>query len=130
MSRNDGVAGSWESVVPPASAGRTLRTTEDRRPAVDRALHQLIQQHPTFGYRRLWVLLRFRDGHRRESQGGVPPREAEAVVRASTVLYPTPAGARLGESGESEQRTVGDGCDAYSLWARWVGAFGGGDRLS
>ena len=25
-------------------------------------LHQLIQQHPTFGYRRLWVLLRFRDG--------------------------------------------------------------------
>ena len=26
-------------------------------------LHQLIQQHPTFGYRRLWVLLRFRDGN-------------------------------------------------------------------
>ncbi|MDR4479738.1 MAG: IS3 family transposase [Nitrospira sp.] len=25
-------------------------------------LHQLIQPHPTFGYRRLWVLLRFRDG--------------------------------------------------------------------
>ncbi len=25
-------------------------------------LRQLIQQHPTFGYRRLWVLLRFRDG--------------------------------------------------------------------
>jgi len=25
-------------------------------------LHQLIQQHPTFGYRRLWVLLRFREG--------------------------------------------------------------------
>jgi putative transposase len=25
-------------------------------------LRQWIQQHPTFGYRRLWVLLRFRDG--------------------------------------------------------------------
>ena len=25
-------------------------------------LRQLIQQHPTFGYRRLWVVLRFRDG--------------------------------------------------------------------
>jgi putative transposase len=25
-------------------------------------LRQLIQQHPTFGYRRLWVLLRFQDG--------------------------------------------------------------------
>ena len=27
-------------------------------------LRQLIQQYPTFGYRRLWVLLRFRDGLR------------------------------------------------------------------
>ncbi len=25
-------------------------------------LRQWIQQHPTFGYRRLWVLLRFQDG--------------------------------------------------------------------
>jgi putative transposase len=25
-------------------------------------LRQLIQQHPTFGYRRLWVLLRFQEG--------------------------------------------------------------------
>jgi putative transposase len=25
-------------------------------------LHQVLQQHPTLGYRRLWVLLRFRDG--------------------------------------------------------------------
>ena len=31
-------------------------------PWTDR-LRQLIQQHPTFGYRRLWVLLRFRDGN-------------------------------------------------------------------
>ncbi len=27
-------------------------------------LHQLIQQHPTFGYRRLWALLRGHDGLR------------------------------------------------------------------
>jgi putative transposase len=26
-------------------------------------IHQLIQQHPTFGYRRLWALLRYREGH-------------------------------------------------------------------
>ena len=25
---------------------------------------ELIQTHPTFGYRRLWALLRLRDGHR------------------------------------------------------------------
>ena len=39
-----------------------------RRPRVDppwmKRLRQLIQQYPTFGYRRLWVLLRFRDGLR------------------------------------------------------------------
>jgi putative transposase len=49
-------------------------------------LRQLIQQHPTFGYRRLWVLLRFQDG----------------MVRASTVVDPAPPRAGLGESGESE----------------------------
>ena len=33
-----------------------------REPAWTSQLHALIQQHPTFGYRRLWALLRFRDG--------------------------------------------------------------------
>ncbi len=39
---------------------------EGRRAATDPSwterLRQWIQQHPTFGYRRLWVLLRFQDG--------------------------------------------------------------------
>jgi putative transposase len=26
-------------------------------------IHQLIQQHPTYGYRRVWALLRYREGH-------------------------------------------------------------------
>ncbi|MDP9132707.1 MAG: IS3 family transposase, partial [Nitrospirota bacterium] len=30
-------------------------------PAWTNLLRQLIQQHPTFGYRRLWVLLRFHE---------------------------------------------------------------------
>jgi len=33
-----------------------------RAPAWTGQLQALIQQHPTFGYRRLWALLRFRDG--------------------------------------------------------------------
>ena len=40
--------------------------SEPRRPVADppwtERLRQLLQQYPTFGYRRLWVLLRFRDG--------------------------------------------------------------------
>jgi putative transposase len=35
-----------------------------REPAWISQLHALIQQHPTFGYRRLWALLRFREGVR------------------------------------------------------------------
>ncbi len=38
--------------------GRRRRTA----PPWTERLRQLIQQHPTFGYRRLWVLLRFREG--------------------------------------------------------------------
>ena len=38
--------------------GRRRRTD----PPWTERLRQLIQQHPTFGYRRLWVVLRFRDG--------------------------------------------------------------------
>ena len=38
--------------------------------------------------------------------------------RAAT---PRPRVRGLGESGEPEQRTVGDGCDAYPLWAGWLG---------
>jgi putative transposase len=45
------------------------RSADQRRaPVVDELLaariHRLIQQHPTFGYRRIWALLRFREGLR------------------------------------------------------------------
>ena len=43
---------------PAAARGRRQRTDP---PWTDR-LRQLIQQHPTFGYRRLWVLLRSQNG--------------------------------------------------------------------
>ncbi|MFO0777696.1 MAG: IS3 family transposase [Nitrospira sp.] len=40
--------------------------SKPRRPVADppwtERLQQRLQQYPTFGYRRLWVLLRFRDG--------------------------------------------------------------------
>ena len=55
MSRNDGVA-RYSALAGPACIGR--RTD----PPWTERLRQLIQQHPTFGYRRLWVLLRFRNG--------------------------------------------------------------------
>ncbi len=43
----------------PATAREHRRRTD---PPWTERLHQLIQEHPTFGYRRLWALLRFRNG--------------------------------------------------------------------
>ena len=43
-----------------------VRPLAKRKAKVDETLagriHQLLREHPTFGYRRLWALLRFRDG--------------------------------------------------------------------
>jgi putative transposase len=50
------------------SAMRIEEKGNRRRPIVDEVLaariERLIQEHPTFGYRRLWALLRFREGVR------------------------------------------------------------------
>jgi hypothetical protein len=77
---------------------------------VEDLLRQLIQQHPTFGYRRLWVLLRFQEGL-------VVNRNAvyRRVVCASTVLDPAAPRTGLCQSRQSEQRTLGDGRHAYPL---------------
>ena len=34
-------------------------------------IQRLIELHPTFGYRRLWALLRFGEGHPGKSQSGI-----------------------------------------------------------
>jgi len=50
----------------PRSAMSERRSGSPKEPTTDRLLTdrigELIQKHPTFGYRRLWALLRFRDG--------------------------------------------------------------------
>lgn len=57
---------SWQVLgVSRAGLHRTDETERHRRkadPPWTERLREWIQQHPTFGYRRLWVLLRFRDG--------------------------------------------------------------------
>jgi hypothetical protein len=56
--------GSWSV---PRSAVRE-RLALPRAPRIDEVLaarlQRLIAQHPTFGYRRLWALLRFHEGLR------------------------------------------------------------------
>ena len=38
------------------------RRSNDEPDALESRIHELIKEHPTFGYRRVWALLRFRDG--------------------------------------------------------------------
>ena len=41
---------------------RMGRRSSDERDALTARIHELIQQHPTYGYRRIWALLRFGEG--------------------------------------------------------------------
>jgi hypothetical protein len=58
------------------------------------SLNQLIQQHPTFGYRQLWVLLRVHEGIS-ESQS-ISCDKAERVVCPSARLHATPIACAAG----------------------------------
>jgi putative transposase len=88
-------------------------------------LAALIQRHPTFGYRRLWAILRFRDGQR------ITPKTVYRICALKRwfvhqrLVTPRPRD----QSGGAEQRAVGRRSDARVLRARWLGPPGGGDRL-
>ncbi|MCB9725552.1 MAG: IS3 family transposase [Spirochaetaceae bacterium] len=83
-----------------------------REPVVDELLaariHRLIQQHPTYGYRRIWALLRFREGvrvnqkavyrvlrvkgwfvHQRQPKARPRVRASRSVAPASNVRWAT-----------------------------------------
>ncbi|HJS67014.1 MAG TPA: IS3 family transposase [Nitrospiraceae bacterium] len=76
------------------------RRAED--PPWTERLRQLIQHHPTFGYRRLWVLLRFREGSSVNRKVGYRVLKQKRWCVQQRVATPRPR-AGLGESGESEQ---------------------------
>jgi hypothetical protein len=66
-------------------------------------LAALIQRHPTFGYRRLWAMLRFRDGQRIHPEDGLPDLRAQAMVRSPAASHAPAAGAGPDQSGGAEQ---------------------------
>ena len=47
-------------------------------------LQRLIELYPTFGYRRLWALLRFGEGTPSKSKGRISHTKSQRLVRAST----------------------------------------------
>ena len=50
------------SVVSRPASSRPRRSRRSVNPQLVARLRRLVRQHPTFGYRRLWALLRYREG--------------------------------------------------------------------
>src|SRR5262249_54565957 len=80
----------------PRSAVRE-RATKPRVPMIDDVLaarlQRLIAQHPTFGYRRLWALLRFHDGLPVNRKAYTAPLQVDAT-QTTVVGRPRRGGSR------------------------------------
>jgi hypothetical protein len=85
-------------------------------PTLTARLQELLTQHPTFGYRRLWALLRYREGLVVNRKVVYRILQAQGVARSSTRLHAAAAGARVAEPGQRQQSTLGHGRDPYSVW--------------
>jgi putative transposase len=114
----------------PRSAVRE-RPETPRVPVVDEVLalrlQRLIVEHPTFGYRRLWAVLRFHEGLRinRKAVYRVLVLKGRFVHQRRTTPRPRVQGRRSRASRSNE--CLGDGCHSHRLPPRWVGAPRGGD---
>jgi putative transposase len=65
-------------------------------------LEPLIQEYPTYGYRRLWALLRFRHGHTHNRKAVYRALRLKALVGASTHRDLTASSAVPSESDDPE----------------------------
>lgn len=89
-------------------------------------IEALIKRHPTYGYRRIWAVLRFRLGL---------PVNRKAVYRILKLKgwfcheRATRPGHGARQPGREEQPALGDGYDPHLLWRGRVGASGGRHRL-
>lgn len=87
----------------PRSAMSERRSATQKEPTTDHLLteriEELIQKHPTFGYRRLWAVLRFRDGLLVNRKTPVPHPKGERLVLSRAPAYAAAPGPRTPEPG-------------------------------
>lgn len=76
-------------------------------------LRYWIQQRPMVGDRRIWVQRRFRDRLLVNRKAVYRVLKQQGWFVHQRIVIPRQ---RLGQSGQPEQRAVGDGCPSYSLW--------------
>jgi putative transposase len=87
------------------------------------------KEHPSYGYRRLWALLKYRLGLNVNRKRIYQLFEAQTLVGASKGQNTAAASERLGESHLQEQSALGDGPDACELQCRRMGSPSGSHRL-
>lgn len=120
----------------PRSALRAIRGTP-RSPRLRRPLNAdlltrvaaLIQAHPTFGARRLWALLRFREGWRINRKTVYRVLEHHWLVRPPAAPDAAAASPGPPERPPDPEHSLGSGRAPYPLRPRWLGAPHGGGRL-
>jgi putative transposase len=89
-------------------------------PRLDAALavriQQSIERHPTFGYRRLWALVRYAQGIavNRKAVFRVLKLKDWLVHQLTVTAWPWVQGLR--SRAQRRRRVVGDGSDAYPIW--------------
>ena len=92
-------------------------------------LHGLIQQYPTYGYRRLWALLRYREGLVVNRKAVYRALRLKRWMVHQCTRTPRPRGRRLRSCAVQSNQRWADGCDTYTLRAGRLGPSHGSDRL-
>ena len=117
--------------VPRSSMRRAPAERRLRRPLdavlVER-IRELIAKHPTFGYRKLWALLRYGEGLLVNLKA-VYRILRQALVRAPAQRHATSARPGAQERHSGIQRALGHGPHPHLLRRGWLGPPGGDHRL-
>jgi hypothetical protein len=106
------------------------RTTAPIDELLAERIARLIALHPTFGYRRLWALLRFGDKVRVNRKAVYRVLRLKRWFVHQRSVTPTATGPGPNQPRAAQQPALGDGPDSRLLRLRWLGPSHRGYRLS
>ena len=76
-------------------------------------IKELIEEHPTYGYRRIWARLRFGDGRVINGKKVRRLTKAHGGMVCQRPAGPEATRTAQAERSNAQERTVGAGCHAY-----------------
>ena len=105
--------------------------SKPKRPdeTLERHVKNLIGRFPTFGYRRIWAMLR-REGVMVNKKTVYRVLKYNGWFVTQRVATPRPRAAGRVSVADTSNVRSGNGCDTHLLWSRRLGTSGGDHRLS